>query len=65
MSALYLPIPLYLAIVFGDALSGYVGLWGWPCLLAAMAATAYVRRRVFGFGSAEETAAFTVEKQAA
>jgi membrane protein DedA with SNARE-associated domain len=54
MSALYLPIMLYLVIVFGDALDDHVGLWSWPVLLAALAATAFVRRRVFAFNSAGE-----------
>lgn len=48
-SALYLPITLYLAIVFGDALDDHVGLWSWPVVLAAMVGTAFVRRRVFAF----------------
>jgi membrane protein DedA with SNARE-associated domain len=52
VSALYLPITLYLAIVFGDALDDHVGLWSWPVVLVALMATAFVRRRVFAFGSA-------------
>lgn len=51
ISALYLPLTLYLAIVFGDALNDHVGLWTWPVLLAALVAIAFVRRRVFAFGS--------------
>jgi membrane protein DedA with SNARE-associated domain len=58
ISALYLPITLYLVIVFGDALDDHVGLWSWPVLLAALAATAYVRRRVFAFGALQESAEF-------
>ena len=54
ISALYLPIVLYLVIVFGDALDDHVGLWSWPVLLAALVATAFVRRRVFAFGSVAE-----------
>ncbi len=50
MSALYLPLMLYLVIVFGDKLDDYVGLWAWPLLLAALAATGFVRKRVFAFG---------------
>jgi membrane protein DedA with SNARE-associated domain len=49
-SAIYLPITLYLAIVFGDALDDHVGLWSWPVVLLAMIATAFVRRQVFGVG---------------
>lgn len=52
-SALYLPITLYLAVVFGDALDDHVGLWSWPVVLAAMLATAFVRRRVFALGAVE------------
>jgi membrane protein DedA with SNARE-associated domain len=54
MSALYLPIMLYLAIVFGEALSAQIGGWTWPFLLVAMAALAYVRQRVFAFGGVAE-----------
>jgi membrane protein DedA with SNARE-associated domain len=54
VSALYLPIVLYLAIVFGDALDDHVGLWSWPFILIALIASAYVRRRVFAFGRTEE-----------
>lgn len=54
ISALYLPITLYLAIVFGDALDDHVGLWSWPVLFAALVATAFVRRRVFAFGDTAE-----------
>lgn len=49
-SAIYLPITLYLAIVFGDALDDHVGLWSWPVVLLAMVATAFVRRQVFAVG---------------
>lgn len=54
ISALYLPITLYLMIVFGDALDDHFGLWGWPVLLAVIVATAFVRRHVFTFGKAGE-----------
>ena len=50
VSALYLPLMLYLVIVFGDTLDDYVGLWAWPLLLAALAAAGFVRKRVFAFG---------------
>jgi membrane protein DedA with SNARE-associated domain len=48
-SALYLPLMLYLVIVFGDALNDRVGWWAWPTLVAALAAVDFVRRRVFDF----------------
>jgi membrane protein DedA with SNARE-associated domain len=55
MSALYLPIVLYLAIVFGDALDDHFGFWSWPVVLIAITATAFVRRRVFEFEKAAAT----------
>ena len=61
ISALYLPITLYLVIVFGDALDDHVGFWSWPALLAALAATAFVRRRVFAFGKAGEASDLAVD----
>lgn len=59
ISALYLPLVLYLVIVFGDALDDRVGLWSWPVLLAALLATAFVRRRVFAFGDNRDGIDFT------
>lgn len=59
VSALYLPLMLYLVIVFGDALDDRVGLWAWPMLLAAMAATGFARKRVFRLQGADEVAAET------
>jgi membrane protein DedA with SNARE-associated domain len=59
VSALYLPLMLYLVVVFGDALDDQVGLWTWPALLGAMAVAGFVRSRVFGLreGSPEEAPA--------
>jgi membrane protein DedA with SNARE-associated domain len=48
-SALYLPLMLYLVVVFGDALDDRVGLWTWPFLLGVLAAAAFMRYRVFTF----------------
>jgi membrane protein DedA with SNARE-associated domain len=48
-SALYLPMMLYLVIVFGDALDDRVGLWTWPFLLGLIIALAFMRYRVFTF----------------
>jgi membrane protein DedA with SNARE-associated domain len=64
VSALYLPIVLYLVIVFGDALDDHVGLWSWPVLLAVLVATAFVRRRVLAFNSAGDTSELTTEDDA-
>ena len=52
VSALYLPLMLYLVIVFGDALDDRVGLWAWPMLFLAIAATGFARKRVFSFRDA-------------
>ena len=49
VSALYLPLMLYLVIVFGDALDDRVGLWAWPMLFAAIAAASFARKRLFAF----------------
>jgi membrane protein DedA with SNARE-associated domain len=64
ISALYLPIVLYLVIVFGDALDDHVGLWSWPVLLAVLIATAFVRRRVLAFNSAGEASELGPEDDA-
>ncbi len=49
ISAVYLPVMLYLVIVFGDALDDWLGLWTWPVLFATIAATSFVRKRLFAF----------------
>ena len=49
VSALYLPLMLYLVIVFGDALDDHLGLWAWPALLAIVSITSFARKRVFSF----------------
>jgi membrane protein DedA with SNARE-associated domain len=56
-SALYLPLMLYLVIVFGDALDDRVGLWTWPFLLGLMVALAFMRYRVFTFREPSKVAA--------
>jgi membrane protein DedA with SNARE-associated domain len=56
VSALYLPLTLYLVITFGVALDEYLGLWAWPLLLGAMAAASFVRKRVFAFGDGRDAA---------
>ena len=65
ISALYLPIVLYLVVVFGEALDDHVGLWSWPVLLAVLLATAFVRRRVLAFSSAGEASELAGEDDAA
>jgi len=57
VSALYLPLMLYLVIVFGEALDEYAGLWTWPLLFGALIAGGFVRGRVFSFGDTRELAA--------
>ena len=49
VSALYLPLVLYLVVVFGDALDDHMGLWAWPFLLAVLGVAAFARRRVLAF----------------
>jgi membrane protein DedA with SNARE-associated domain len=56
-SALYLPLMLYLVIVFGDALDDRVGLWTWPFLLGLIVALAFMRYRVFTFREPSKMAA--------
>jgi membrane protein DedA with SNARE-associated domain len=48
-SALYLPLMLYLVVVFGDAMDDRAGLWTWPFLLGVVVAMAFMRYRVFTF----------------
>jgi hypothetical protein len=47
VSALYLPLMLYLVVIFGDAMDDHAGLWTWPFLLAAVAVIGFVRNRIF------------------
>ncbi len=49
VSALYLPLMLYLVIVSGDALDDRVGFWAWPVLLTLTVALGFVRWRIFTF----------------
>jgi hypothetical protein len=56
-SALYLPLMLYLVIVFGDALDDRVGLWTWPFLLGLIVALAFMRYRVFTYREPPQSAA--------
>ena len=50
VSAIYLPLTLYLILQFGTALDVMIGWWTWPLLLAAMATFGLMRKRVFAFG---------------
>ena len=49
VSALYLPLMLYLVIMFGDALDERIGIWAWPLLFVAIGATSFARKRIFAF----------------
>ncbi len=49
VSAVYLPLMLYLVITFGDALDNHIGVWAWPMVFVAIAASSYMRKRVFAF----------------
>jgi membrane protein DedA with SNARE-associated domain len=55
-SALYLPMMLYLVVVFGDALDDRAGLWTWPFLLGLIVALAFMRYRVFKFSEPRQVA---------
>ena len=57
ISALYLPLMLYLVIVFGDAMDDRLGLFAWPILLVLLGAVSVVRKRIFAFPEAETAAA--------
>jgi membrane protein DedA with SNARE-associated domain len=50
ISAVYLPLTLYLLIQFGSMLDASIGLWTWPLLLSAMAVFSLARRKVLDFG---------------
>src|SRR5262249_35922420 len=47
ISGLYLPLMLYLVIIFGDAMDDHAGLWTWPFLLAVVTGIGFVRNRIF------------------
>ena len=49
VSAVYLPLMLYLVITFGDALDNHIGILAWPLVFVAIAASSYMRKRVFAF----------------
>jgi len=57
VSALYLPVMLYLVVASGDALDDHVGVWTWPLLLVAAVLAGLVRNRVFGFEAGAKAAA--------
>lgn len=54
VSAIYLPLTLYLLIQFGSALDASIGIWTWPLLLSAMAVFSLVRRKVLDFGDLQD-----------
>ena len=64
VSALYLPLMLYLVVVFGDALDDHVGLWTWPFLVAVVALAGFVRNRVFAFDAAAPVAGAAPDRPA-
>jgi hypothetical protein len=57
VSAFYLPLMLYLIVVFGDAMDDHVGLWTWPFLVVVVAIIGFVRNRIFSFGNTAPAAA--------
>jgi membrane protein DedA with SNARE-associated domain len=53
VSALYLPLMLYLVTIFGDALDDHAGLWAWPLILCVLVVAGFVRHRVFTLDGGE------------
>ncbi len=49
VSAIYLPLTLFVVIEFGVALDDVLGIWAWPLLLGALTASGLLRKRVFAF----------------
>jgi membrane protein DedA with SNARE-associated domain len=47
VSALYLPLMLYLVVALGDGLGSHVGPWAWPVVTMLLLAVAFVRHRIF------------------
>ena len=64
VSALYLPLMLYLVVMFGDALDDHAGLWTWPFLLAVVALAGFARHRVFAFDVAAPAADIAPDRPA-
>lgn len=56
ISALYLPLMLYLAIAFGEALDASVGIWTWPLLFGVLTIAGFARQRVFAFRGIKDMA---------
>lgn len=53
VSAIYLPLTLFVVIEFGVALDDMLGIWAWPLLLGALMASGLLRKRVFAFRDGE------------
>ena len=47
VSALYLPLMLYLMIALGGGLGSYAGVWAWPVFVVFLVVVAFVRHRIF------------------
>jgi membrane protein DedA with SNARE-associated domain len=56
VSAVYLPLMLFLMIAFGNALVEQIGFWTWPALFGALMVGGLARKRVFSFGTESEPA---------
>lgn len=54
ISAVYLPLMLYLVIVFGDRLDDTIGIWTWPLLFVIFGGMGYLRRKIFSTVSVGE-----------
>jgi membrane protein DedA with SNARE-associated domain len=62
VSAIYLPLTLYLVLQFGTALDGVIGWWTWPLLLAGMATFGLMRKKVFAFSDVSGQATITLPR---
>jgi len=54
ISAIYLPLVLYIVIEFGAVLNDWIGVWTWPLLFLAIAASSLLRKWIFSFRDTSE-----------
>lgn len=54
ISAIYLPLVLYLVIEFGAVLNDWIGVWAWPLLFGAIVASSLLRKWIFSFRDTSE-----------
>lgn len=54
VSAIYLPLVLYLVIEFGAVLNEWIGVWAWPLLFFVIVASSLLRKWIFSFRDSSE-----------